>query len=70
MVGRFVNQPFSGGSKLSTKAGSTVYKMNNSFVWERHPQQMAFARSGHRVVKDGKTQTVPWFDSFSMSHAI
>ena len=51
---RIVNQFFSGGSKLSKKSGSSVYKMNNSFVWERHPQQMAFSRSGHRVVKDGK----------------
>lgn len=49
-----VNKFFSGGSQLSSKTSSTVYKMNNSFVWERHPQQMAFARSGHRVVKDGK----------------
>jgi len=43
-----------GGSKLSKKSGSSVFKMNNSFIWERHPQQMAFSRSGHRVVKDGE----------------
>jgi len=42
-----------GGAKLSKTSG-VVFKMNSSFIWERHPQQMQIARSGHRVVKDGE----------------